>query len=88
MTEHPQPIPPGATIVDELKVRGWSVSELALRSILSLDEVEEIIAGTRRIGVGLACHIAGAFGTTAKFWLALERNYRKQLAESKAKPGS
>ncbi len=88
MTEHPQPIPPGATIVAELDARGWTSAELAERTSTIPGAINGISAGTWRITPAMAERLAEVFVTTAEFWLALERNYRRHLAESKAKPGS
>jgi len=86
MTEPNQPIPPGATIVAELDARGWTSAELAERTGLHLGLILDLLDGRARLLLDIAHRLSLVFGTTAEFWMALERNYRKHLAESKAKP--
>ena len=68
--------PPGEFIRDELEARGWTQGDLA--QIMGRPEptINLIINDKRGITPETATELAGAFGTTAEFWLNLDNAYR------------
>ncbi len=83
MNEHRIPariIQPGRVLARELDARGWTQKDLATIIGRPVQAINEIIKGTKRITPETALALADAFGTTAKFWLNLEANYRLNLA--------
>ena len=73
--------PPGEFLDDELKVRGWSQTDLA--DILGRDNnlVSDIIRGKRGITPETAQGLADALGTSARYWLNLDTIYRLSQIE-------
>jgi HTH-type transcriptional regulator / antitoxin HigA len=74
---------PGDLIKDELEARGWTQEDLAEIMGRTTTAVNEIIVGKRGITVETAKGLAGAFGTSAQFWLNMESAYRLSLEKSK-----
>lgn len=58
-------------VVDEIKARGWSVGTLAEMSMLSVQTVEEIVCGHRKMTPLTAYCLSQAFGTTVELWMNL-----------------
>lgn len=71
--------PPGETIEDILKERGWSVSKLSSISSLSTTYIKNLIKGKARINREVADIISLALGSTPEFWLERERQYREHI---------
>lgn len=69
--------PPCEYIVEEMRERGWSRAELIRMSGLDGDTVDAVLAGTRRVGITIASHLAAAFGTSEVTWCNLQRYYDK-----------
>lgn len=67
---------PGEILAEEfLRPLGISDYRLAKAMGVSATAVGEIIHGKRAISVAMAYRLSRALGTTAKFWLNLQRNY-------------
>jgi HTH-type transcriptional regulator / antitoxin HigA len=71
--------PPGKIISRELAARQWTQKDLA--EIINRPEqiISAIVKGTKQIKPETALKLASAFGTSAKFWINLENNYRHFL---------
>lgn len=65
--------PVGEILAEELDARGWSQAYFA--ELLGYPEqfVSEIISGRQKITRGTAEQIGVALGTSAKFWLNLQK---------------
>ena len=74
-------IRPGLTIAAELRARAWTQRDLANRMRRPVRAIREIIHGERPINAYDVLGLAGAFGTSAEFWVNLEANYREHLAQ-------
>ncbi len=74
-------VPPGASIDDALDEFGWTQAELAERTGLSRRHVNELVHGLATISPDTALRLSSVLGSPANFWLALEANYRAQLAK-------
>jgi HTH-type transcriptional regulator/antitoxin HigA len=69
--------PPCEYILEEMKERGWSRAELIRMSGLDGGTVDAVLAGTRKVTVTIASHLAAAFGTNVELWCNLQRYYDK-----------
>jgi HTH-type transcriptional regulator / antitoxin HigA len=78
--------PPGDTIADLLEERGWSKQELAQHLGYTVKHVNELIKGKAPITEDAALRLERVLGSTARFWLTREAQYRAQLVASEAHP--
>lgn len=67
---------PGEIIRDELDARGWVQKDLAEITDRPLQAINEIINAKKEITIETAIELGAAFGTSADFWLNLEKDYR------------
>jgi HTH-type transcriptional regulator/antitoxin HigA len=67
--------PVGEYIRDELTGRGWTYADLAGRTGMSPQEVEDICAGVKPFLAKHAVAVGRAFGTGEVFWLNLNHAY-------------
>ena len=66
---------PGTLIAEEMTARRWTQQELAKASGLSASFVSRLIRGERRIWWGSALGLSRAFGTSAQFWMDVQRSH-------------
>jgi HTH-type transcriptional regulator/antitoxin HigA len=71
---------PGDTIADLMQERGWSQVELAQRTGYTTKHVNQLLKGDAPITQDTAIKLEKVMGSTARFWLGLETQYREQLA--------
>ncbi len=71
---------PGHRILEELEARGWTQKDLADVLGRPIQAINEIVKGTKQITPETAIQLGEAFGTSPKFWLELETNYRLRIA--------
>ena len=77
------PIHPGEILQQNFtRPRLISAHELALALGAPLAEIDAVIHGRERIATDVASGLGLFFGTTAKLWLNLQRDYDLQAAES------
>jgi len=74
-------IHPGEHLTDELQELDMSASQLAKEFGIPANRVTEILRGRRGISADTALRLARWMGTTAQFWMNLQRNYELRLAE-------
>jgi HTH-type transcriptional regulator/antitoxin HigA len=74
---------PGETIADLLDEKGWTQSELASRAGYTTKHVSLLINGKASITEETALKLERVLGSTARFWLTREANYREALARTK-----
>lgn len=77
--------PPGNTIADLLEERGWTQAELAKRTGFTTKHINQVIKGKAPIYDDMALTLERVLGSTARFWLAREAQYRESLARSREK---
>ncbi|MEB3151537.1 MAG: HigA family addiction module antitoxin [Sphaerospermopsis sp.] len=77
------PIHPGEILADELHELGISASELARLLHVPKNRITEIINSKRSITADTALRLGQWFGTSAEFWMNLQKNYELRLAEQK-----
>ncbi len=76
-------IPPGYTLLENLKYLGMTQKELAERMNRPIKTINEIIKGKKSITPETALQLERVLGIPAKIWNNLERNYREILARIK-----
>lgn len=75
----PRPIHPGKILSREIEARNWTQTYLAAQLGWSTSELSLLLSGGLLITESRAADLANALGTSAEFWLNLERNYRNNL---------
>jgi HTH-type transcriptional regulator / antitoxin HigA len=73
--------PPGGTIEDILEERDWTQAQLAERLGYSTKHVSQLINGKAPITEETALKLEKVLGSTARFWLEREAQYRARLAQ-------
>jgi addiction module HigA family antidote len=74
------PIHPGEHLAEELKEIGISAAELARQIGVPVNRVTGIVNGQRAITADTALRLGHWFGTSAEFWLNLQKLYELRLA--------
>ena len=77
------PIHPGTILGDELDEIGISAAELARQLKIPTNRITQIIAGRRNVTADTALRLGKWFGTSAVFWLNLQKSYELCLAQKK-----
>lgn len=76
--------PPGESILDITKERGWTQLELAKRLGYSDKHMSQLINGKVPLTVDAAQRLERVLGSTMNFWLSLEAHYQKHKARIEA----
>jgi antitoxin HigA-1 len=80
-TERLPPIHPGEILREEyLKPLGLSVNRLARDLKVPVTRISEIVKERRGITASTALRLGRYFGTTAEFWLNLQKRYELETA--------
>lgn len=77
-------IHPGKHVAEELKELNMSAAALARRLNVPTNRISEILNGRRAITADTALRLGHYFGTSAEFWLNLQKLYELRLAEKTA----
>lgn len=77
-------IHPGEHLAEELKALDMSAAALARQLKVPTNRITEILNGQRSVTGDTALRLAHFFGTSAEFWLNLQKLYELRLAEKKA----
>ena len=77
-------IHPGEHLAEQLKELGMSAAELGRRLNVPTNRITGILNGQRAITGDSALRLAHFFGTSAEFWLNLQKLYDLRVAEAKA----
>lgn len=80
-------IHPGEHLAEEMKELGMSAASLARQLDVPTNRVTSILHGRRAITGDTALRLAHFFGTSAEFWLNLQKLYELRRAEEKAGAG-
>jgi antitoxin HigA-1 len=75
------PIHPGEHLAEELRELGISAAELARQIEVPTNRITGIINGQRAISADTALRLGHWFGTSAEFWLNLQKLYELRAAE-------
>ena len=76
-------IHPGEHLAEELRELNMSAAALARRLKVPTNRITEILNGQRAITGDTALRLAHFFGTSAEFWLNLQKLYELRLAARK-----
>ena len=71
--------PPGSTVADLLEERGWTQQELAQRAGFTTKHISLLINGKAPITEDTAVKLERVLGSTMRFWLTREAQYREAL---------
>lgn len=74
------PIHPGEVLREELDEINVSAAELARVLAVPPNRISQIIAGKRAISADTALRLGRHFGTSAEFWINLQKTYELDLA--------
>jgi antitoxin HigA-1 len=75
------PIHPGEVLAEEiLKPLNMSVNQLAKALAVDTARLNEIVRGRRGITADTALRLARYLGTTAEFWVNLQKSYELRIA--------
>ncbi len=74
-------IHPGETLKEMLENRGMSQRELAVRTDVTEKHISNIVNCQKPISVSFAKKLEYALGVEASFWINLQSNYDKELAD-------
>jgi addiction module HigA family antidote len=75
------PIHPGEILSEELEEIGISAAELARQLNIPTNRITGILNGQRAVTADTALRLGHWFGTSAEFWLNLQKLYELRLAE-------
>ena len=75
------PIHPGEHLAEELSALGLSAAELARQLDVPVNHITSILNGQRGVTADTALRLGHWFGTSAEFWLNLQKLYELRLAE-------
>jgi len=75
------PIHPGEHLSEELAELGLSAAELARQLDVPVNRITSIINGQRSISADTALRLGHWFGSSAEFWLNLQKIYELRTAE-------
>jgi HTH-type transcriptional regulator / antitoxin HigA len=73
-------VAPGDTIADLLEERGWTQAELAKRTGFTAKHINQLLKGDAPITQETAAKLEKVLGSTVRFWVGLDTQYREQLA--------
>ncbi len=77
-------IHPGEHLAEELEALGMSAAALARRLSVPTNRVTEILNGRSSVTGDTALRLTHFFGTSAEFWLNLQKLYGLRVAKEKA----
>lgn len=80
------PIHPGEHLAEELAELSLSAAELARQLDVPVNRITSIINGQRSISADTALRLGHWFGSSAEFWLNLQKIYELRLAEQQVGP--
>ena len=78
------PIHPGEHLAAELDTLDMSAAELARHLRVPTNRVTQILNGQRAVTGDTALRLGHFFGTSAEFWLNLQKLYELRLAEQQS----
>ena len=76
--------PPGATIKEQLNVRGMSQKEFAARMNISEKHISQLIKGEVQLTPETAVRLEMVLDVPARFWNNLEAIYREKIIKAEA----
>jgi antitoxin HigA-1 len=80
------PIHPGEILADELDEIGLSAAGLARLIDVPANRISQIVAGRRNVTADTALRLGRYFGTSADFWMNLQKTHELDLARAEIGP--
>lgn len=80
-------IHPGEVLAEDLAALEMSAAELSRQIQVPTNRITAILRGRRAVTGDTALRLGHFFGTSAEFWLNLQKLYELHQAEAKAGPG-
>jgi len=77
-------IHPGEHLAEQLEALSMSAAELARRLRVPTNRITAIVNGKRAVTGDTALRLAHFFGTSAEFWMNLQKLYDLRIAEQKS----
>jgi len=77
-------IHPGEHLAEQLEELGMSAAELARQLKVPTNRITEVLNGRRAVTGDTALRLGHFFGTSAEFWMNLQKLYELRLAENKS----
>lgn len=77
-------IHPGEQLAEQLEALGMSAAELARQLKVPTNRITSILNGQRAVTGDTALRLGHFFGTSAEFWMNLQKLYELRLAEEKS----
>ena len=77
-------IHPGEHLAEQLEELGMTANELADQIQLPIVQITDILAGRLPISGDAALRLGHFFGTSAEFWMNLQKLYELRLAKKQA----
>lgn len=78
------PIHPGEHLAEELRELGVSAAELSRQIKVPVNRITAIINARRAVTADTALRLGHWFGTSAEFWLNLQKLYELRLAQARS----
>lgn len=75
------PVHPGEILRDDMEALGLSARALAEKIKVPANRITAILAGRRSITGDTALRLGAFFGTSAEFWMNLQKTYDLRVAE-------
>lgn len=72
-------VSPGETLVETLEELKMSYQDLALKSGLAVEVIEEVAAAETEITPEIAAGLEKALSVSAAYWLRMEKGYQEAL---------
>jgi len=76
------PIHPGEILGEELETLGMSAAGLARQLRVPTNRITGVLNGQRAVSADTALRLGHWFGTSADFWLNLQKSYELRCAEN------
>ena len=77
-------IHPGEHLAEQLKELGMSAAELARQLNVPTNRITAILKGQRAVTGDTALRLGHFFGTSAEFWMNLQKLYELRIAAQKS----
>ena len=77
-----EPIHPGEHLAEALEELDMSAAEFARQIKVPTNRITSILNGTRAVTADTTLRLGHWFGTSAEFWLNLQKLYELRLAEA------
>jgi len=76
-----RPVHPGEVLQDEIDALDMSASAFAAALDVSANRITSVLNGDRAITADTALRLSRYMGTSAEFWLNLQKTYELRVAE-------